>query len=286
MIVHTNHPILENRNEITSKIAKFWDQLSLGWSKIWGIHIHHGYYENNEAISPREAQEKLIEKLAEMLPISSNSQILDVGCGMGGSSVFLAKNYSARVTGITLSSKQISIANQHAQAHNVKNVTFKIEDALTLKSFADNTFDIVWSLESCEQFFDKNLFIKNAYRVLKPGGHLLLATWCSDQDQYENQLAKDYKKLCLAFDLPYMPTMGHYRTLLTMQNFNIQTELDWSHNVEKSWDIGISLLNSYSFIKILFMSGWRGLRFAQQIKLMNKAFQEQRVRYGTFIAQK
>jgi tocopherol O-methyltransferase len=282
--VRTDQPILADREKITQTIAKFWDKMSEGWKVVWGQHIHHGYYENNQALTPLKAQEKLIVKLAELIEMTPNAKVLDVGCGMGGSSIYLAKNYHTLVTGITLSPKQVEIASRTAEENNIKNVSFKIEDALLLESFADNSFDIIWSLESCEQFFDKNMFIKQAYRVLKPGGKLMLATWCSSCDEYQGKLAKKYQALCSAFDLPYMPTIECYRNFLTAENFTIKSSLDWSLFVKKSWDIGVSLVNAYTFMQLLKMGGWRGWRFAKQIKLMRDAFHQNRVRYGVFLA--
>lgn len=284
MIIKTNQCLMPEREKITAQIAQFWDQISIGWLKIWGEHIHHGFYENDQYEKPKIAQEKLLKKLVEILAISPEQQVLDVGCGMGGSSLYLAKHCKAIVSGITLSKKQVEIATQAANQSNLNNVTFKIEDALSLASFDDETFDIVWSLESCEQFFDKNAFIKQAYRVLKPGGQLLLATWCSSQEEYEGKRARQYQKLCHAFDLPYMPTMEYYQTLLAASHFNIKLAADWSENVKKSWEVGLSLVHAYSFLQLLRMGGLRGLVFAKQIKLMHDAFCQDRVRYGVFLA--
>lgn len=286
MKINTDQPFIQDRIKITQTIADFWNQISEGWKMIWGPHIHHGFYEDGKSSTPLEAQENLIEKLTALLKITPQDQILDAGCGMGGSSLFLAKKYHVNVCGITLSQKQVAIAKQTAQLDHIKNVTFKVEDALSLSSFADNSFDLVWSLESCEQFYDKNLFLKQAYRVLKPGGQLMLATWCSSQDEYEGNLAKKYRKLCLAFDLPYMPTMKHYCNLLTTNGFTLKTTLDWSTQVKKSWDVGISLVNGYSFLKILKITGWRGLLFSKQVKLMRDAFHRKNIQYGVFYATK
>lgn len=286
MKVRTDFPIFEDRGEISRKIANFWDKISLGWRTIWGPHIHHGYYENDNYLTPLQAQIKLIEKLAALIKIIPNAHILDVGCGMGGSTLYLAKHHSASVTGITLSPKQIVIATQQAIEEKIPNVSFKLEDALSLASFSDNSFDIVWSLESCEQFYDKKLFIQQAFRVLKPGGKLILATWCSAQEEFEGPLAKKYLKLCRAFDLPYMPTSQHYQKLIASENFNLDKVLDWTEQVKNSWQIGLTLASAYSFLQLLKMGGLRGLQFVKQAKLMQHAFQENRVKYGVFLATK
>jgi tocopherol O-methyltransferase len=284
--IKTDHPFFHDPAKITQTVADFWDKISEGWHTIWGPHIHHGYYEHDKTLTPMEAQENLLQRLTDDLELPARAVILDVGCGMGGSSLYLAKKYNAQVVGVTLSQKQLEIATQKAQAENLSNVFFKIENALSLKSIANDSIDCVWSLESCEQFYDKNLFLQQAYRVLKPGGKLMLATWCSDREAYENAAARAYQKLCIAFDVPYMPTIQHYEILLADQRFTLQAAHDWSTHVEKSWSIGLSLTNAYSFISILKMGGVRGLRFVKQLKLMKNAFALGRVKYGVFFAVK
>ncbi|MBA2654730.1 MAG: methyltransferase domain-containing protein [Gammaproteobacteria bacterium] len=283
--IKTNLPIYKDKIKAMHLVSSFWDNVSLGWQKIWGPHIHHGFYDETKS-TPLEAQEKLMVKLAQLLDIQPKAQILDVGCGMGSSAFYLAKNFNANVSGITLSQKQVSIAQRAADQQNVKNVNFKIEDALSLASFKDNTFDIAWSLESCEQFFDKQQFIKQVERKLKLGGKLMLATWCSDQEEYSEQLAKRYRKLCIAFDLPYMPTSTHYTELLLAQGFKIHHNLDWSHQVKESWEVGTSLLQALSLLRIIKIGGLRAWRFVNSVSIMRDAFNDGNVKYCVFVAEK
>jgi tocopherol O-methyltransferase len=283
--IRTDRSIAHDRLKITREIADFWNETSIAWQTIWGPHIHHGYFEDHRE-TPVEAQEKLIEKLLALLEISPGDEILDVGCGMGGSSLYLANKYRAKVTGITLSQKQVDMATQSARKAGLENVSFKVEDALSLASFSDNSFDVVWSLESCEQFYDKQMFIQQAFRVLRPGGRLMLATWCSGADEYAGLQAKQYRKLCVSLQLPYMPTIDCYAKLLQRQGFVLDQALDWSTNVKETWTVGLASLRTYSFFEIFRMSGWRGLLFARQGKLMQEAFSQHRVRYGVFLARK
>lgn len=285
-MVKTYLPLLLDNHLMMAKIAKFWDTISEAWQRVWGIHIHHGFYEDNQTLSPLAAQEQLILKLTEFLTFPKAATILDVGCGMGGSSLYLAEKFNAQVTGITLSPKQVQIANHEARRRHISHVHFTVENAMSMQSIKDNSIDIVWSLESCEQFFDKALFLEQAYRVLKPGGQLMLATWCSSQDEYKNKTANQYKRLCAAFDVPYMPTIAYYQHLLRAQHFTLQQTHDWTCNVQQSWDIGIDLVSAYSLWQIIKMAGLRGLLFSRQIKLMRDAYQQQMLKYGVFIAVK
>jgi len=283
--IRTDHAIGQDRSKITHDIALFWDKTSRAWHTIWGPHIHHGFFENDRE-TPIEAQEKLIEKLLALLAVTRNDTILDVGCGVGGSSLYLAKKYGAAVIGVTLSRKQVDIATERAEQEAIDNVSFKIDDALSLKSVPDDAIDIVWSLESCEQFHDKELFIKQAFRVLKPGCTLILATWCSDADEYEGWQAKKYRRLCNALQLPYMPTIAHYVRMMQKQGFTISQALDWSAHVKRTWEVGLNSLRAYSFFQILRMSGWRGLRFRVQARMMQEGFDTGSVRYGVFLVHK
>ncbi len=285
--IRTDYPILKNREKMNHTIADFWNKISDGWLKIWGPHIHHGYYESATVeLTPLQAQEHLIDKLAAELEIKPDSKILDVGCGMGGSSCYLAEHYDATVSGISLSTKQIAIAKEFAAKKSLKKVTFRIDDALSLNSFAHDSFDYIWSLESCEQFVDKRLFLERAYSKLAPGGKIMLATWCSSQEEFTHAQAKQYRRLCQAFDLPYMPTLNHYEHLLYQQGFTLLKKLDWTDHVKQSWEIGNKLVSAHSFLNLLRMGGLRGFRFAKQLNLMQAAFKEGRVKYGIFIATK
>ena len=286
MSIATDRPVLTNAAEHNQTVARFWNKISRAWSMIWGPHIHHGYYEANEQLSPLKAQERLIEKLFSLLPSMQGINILDVGCGLGGSSIHLAERYDAQVLGVTLSSEQVNMARRRAQWLGAQRVHFQIEDALSLRGVPSESVDLVWSLESCEQFFDKDRFLKQACRVLKPGGRLMLATWCSTQPRFDGESAKAYQHLCEAFDVPYMPTMLHYLQLLERNHFRVEKLADWSREVAPSWNEGLALIKPHSFWRLLRLGGWRGWRFAKQVRLMRDAFANQHVCYGVFIAEK
>src|SRR5579863_7328356 len=109
------------------KIIKHYDVMSPFYRSLWGEHIHHGYWiRGNE--SKETAQLQLIEHLAGLANVKPGSDILDIGCGIGGSSLHLAKTYDAKATGITISPIQIEMANKAAAAAQLS-VKFLLMDA-------------------------------------------------------------------------------------------------------------------------------------------------------------
>ncbi|MDX2096423.1 MAG: methyltransferase domain-containing protein, partial [Leptolyngbyaceae cyanobacterium bins.59] len=160
------------------RIQKFYDESSGLWEQVWGEHMHHGYYgpDGRQPKERRQAQIDLIEELLQWAGVQKADRILDVGCGIGGSSLYLADKFHAKATGITLSPVQAQRARERASAAEIS-ANFEVADALN-QPFADNTFDLVWSLESGEHMPDKAAFLQECYRVLKPGGTFILATWC------------------------------------------------------------------------------------------------------------
>jgi len=116
----------------------------------------------------------------ELERLPAGTTVLDVGCGIGGSSRILARDYSFTVTGITISPQQVRRAQELTPPE--VNAQFKVDDALAL-SFPDASFDVVWSIEAGPHIPDKTQFARELLRVLKPGGILVVADWNQRDDR-------------------------------------------------------------------------------------------------------
>jgi tocopherol O-methyltransferase len=69
-------------------IRQFYDKSSPLWEKMWGDHMHHGFYDPDSRLkkSRRQAQIDMIDKVLEYAEVTSVKKMVDVGCGIGGSS--------------------------------------------------------------------------------------------------------------------------------------------------------------------------------------------------------
>ncbi len=150
----------------------------------WGEHIHLGHY----GLPPRRkdfltAKSDFVHEMVcwgGLDKFSPGTTVLDVGCGIGGSSRILARDYGFKVTGITISPQQVKRAQQLTALE--LDVQFQVDDAMAL-SFPDASFDIVWSIEAGPHMPDKAIFARELMRVLKPGGILVVADWNQRDDR-------------------------------------------------------------------------------------------------------
>ena len=137
------------------------------------------YYENSGyynfgywgagAKSQREASEALVDQLVARIA-GKGGRILDVACGLGASTKRLTQSYAPdMIIGINISEVQIADARARAPG-----CTFRTMNATEL-DFPDNHFDAVICVEAAFHFDTRDIFLKEAHRVLKPGGSLVLS---------------------------------------------------------------------------------------------------------------
>lgn len=152
--------------------ACYWDYL-FAWSGRNDLALHYGYWDENTHSHAQSLLNKN-QQLYEAADIKSSDYVLDAGCGIGGSSIWMAKNHANRLKAITISAKQAYYAGRHAKRHGVaEQIDFEVSD-FCQTPYADETFDIVWGLESVCHALNKADFIKEAFRVLKKGGRLVV----------------------------------------------------------------------------------------------------------------
>ena len=135
------------------------------WTGPEDLAMHYGYYDDTtRALTHEEALLHMNEVLAGYAHITAEDRVLDAGCGYGGSSLWLAGNVGCQVTGFTLVEAQVQEAQATARRRQLEHcVHFESMD-FTQTTFADATFDVVWTLESLVHAERKHDFIREAFR--------------------------------------------------------------------------------------------------------------------------
>jgi len=159
-------------------IVQYYDTLELDYRYMWNlgrnVAMHFGYWDAATR-NFTDALERENAVLAEIAQVSRADRVLDAGCGIGGSAIYLARRFGCRVTGITLSEKQVRTARRLARRDGVAPLTEFARMDYQRTDFADATFDVVWAIESVCHAADKAAFSREMHRVLAPGGRLVVA---------------------------------------------------------------------------------------------------------------
>jgi len=160
---------------LAERIRAYYDETWGDYRWLWlsprNYAIHFGYWDA-QTRTHAESLLNMNRALAERLGIRSGQRVLDAGCGVGGSAVWLARTRDVEVVGITLVASQVARARSYAEASDiVGKVSFEQHD-YTQTTFPDGSFDVVWAMESACHALDKGSFVQEARRLLKPGGRL------------------------------------------------------------------------------------------------------------------
>jgi MPBQ/MSBQ methyltransferase len=122
------------------------------------------------------------QELIQLCGFTEDMHILDVGCGVGGSTRRLSQHLGCSVTGVDLSDEYIDAAQRLTQLFAMEDrVKFHAASALDLP-FEDNSFDGVWSIQMGMNVEDKSAWLKEIHRVLKPQGRAVLYEVCANKN--------------------------------------------------------------------------------------------------------
>jgi ubiquinone/menaquinone biosynthesis C-methylase UbiE len=115
-----------------------------------------------------------LRRFARLLKITSESRVLEVGCGSGGSALFLARTIGCSLTGIDINDSGIRNARRLASQNGLgKGTEFRKVDGSHTLPFANNSFDAVFSNDVMCHIPDRRKVLREWLRVLRPAGSML-----------------------------------------------------------------------------------------------------------------
>ena len=263
------------------KIVEHYDLISPYYQSLWGENIHHGYWIRGDE-SKELAQNQLTDHLAQLANLQTGATVLDIGCGFGGTALYLARKYKARATGITISPVQVKMARNAAAAAQL-DVQFFLMDAEAL-DFAQQ-FDVLWSVESISHYHDHRGFFANAARFLKPGGVFALTDWFKKPGLSAVQARKFVQPIERGMFVE-LETMDDYESYLGDSGMQIVHRQDLTRRVAKSWDVGLQVLRDKSFWALAAKMGKDFVINLKSFQAMRAGYSSGTFVYGLFVAQK
>jgi len=159
-------------------VERYYDTTLDLYEELWGEHVHHGFWDPGERpggeADRHAATDRLVRELVDFGAFAPGSRVLDVGCGIGGPSRYLASKFGCRVTGLDLTQEFVALAGMLAQRTGLADkVSYRQGNALDMP-FPDASFDLVWSQNAAMNIADRDRLYGEMRRVLTPSGRLAL----------------------------------------------------------------------------------------------------------------
>jgi tocopherol O-methyltransferase len=267
------------RSNDKHKIIEHYDLVSSYYRSLWGEHLHHGYWIRGDE-SKEKAQLQLIEYLAQMANVKPGSDILDIGCGFGATSLYLAKHYASSVTGINTSPVQLEMATNASAKEQLK-AKFLLMDAETMDF--QKQFDLLWAVESISHFEHPAEFFASAAKLLKPGGIFAITDWFRKKN-LDSEEAKKFIDPIQKGMLVELQTMDDYEHFLRSNGLHILHREILNNNCAKTWDLCLDIIKDKSFWALAAKHGTEFVSYLQAFQAMRAGFASGNFLYGLFVA--
>jgi SAM-dependent methyltransferase len=217
--------------------------------------IHHGYYEKGIR-NHIQSVLNMNDFVGRLLEIDSkdkqSKKILDAGCGIGGTAIYLAKKYpNIYFTGITNVSKHIEISKILAKENNViLNTDFILKNFIKT-DFPSNHFDAIYLLESSCYALSKDILLHEMYRILKPGGVIVIIDVFLSNVQLNPFLNNIYIWFCKGWGLTNLIKFAEFIGFLKTEGFKDIETKNLTKNVMRTIIRGNILSIPYLFLTII-----------------------------------
>ncbi|MGI9429351.1 MAG: class I SAM-dependent methyltransferase, partial [Bythopirellula sp.] len=210
----------------------------------FGRHVHWGYWEYSPDRTPTvdeygRAAEVLCLRMLECADIQDRQEILDVGCGLGGTLACLNERYSSvNLTGVNIDPQQLCLAASRIRPRAENSLALILADAAQLP-LANESIDVALAVESVFHF-DRPRFFAEVSRVLRRGGSLTLSDFIPHERAVPyveaTKLNSNADVVATYGDIDVSWSVERYRSLAAACGLTLTAALDVTKNTLPTYD--------------------------------------------------
>jgi tocopherol O-methyltransferase len=220
-----------------AEIERYYDETWFDYRVLWlnrrNLAFHFGYRDEAET-RHRDCLENTNRELAALAGIGPGSRVLDAGCGVGGTAFSVARGCGASCVGITLARRQAVRAVDLAAGFRLDRRTGFLQADYTAAPFRGGSFDAVLAIESLCHAADKRAFYREAHRVLRPGGRLVVAEYMRARRPLDAAAERQLRQWLAGWVIPDLDTSEEHLRHAAAVGFTAATVDDFTERAAAS----------------------------------------------------
>ncbi|WP_274425605.1 glycine/sarcosine N-methyltransferase [Chelativorans sp. YIM 93263] len=208
------------------------DDADTFYSTVWGGEdLHVGIYDKTTDI--REASAETVDRMAEALPVlDSDTKILDIGAGYGGSMRRIVSRIGCEATCLNISETQNDTNRYKNRLAGLTDKIRVVHGVFEEIPEPASSYDVVWSQDAILHSDQRERVLSEVRRVLKPGGHLIFTDPMQADDVPEGVLQPVYDRL----QLNSLGSFRFYREAATALGFEVVAQEDLTKHLRQHYD--------------------------------------------------
>lgn len=216
-------------------VSRFYDVVTRFYEYGWGQSFHFAPRRSGEGL--HAAQRRQEAGVAELLGLGPRTNVADLGCGVGGPLINIAKITGASITGLNLNAHQIARAERAVRRAGLQEACgFLLANFMNVP-LDDGHFDAAYSYEAICHAPHKRLCFKEFYRLLKPGGQIALTEWClTERFDADDPVHRDIRdRVELTNAVPNLLTTSQQVDAMKEAGFEVLSAKDQALESDPGW---------------------------------------------------